>query len=71
MAEQDLLFSYRVMRHSHGCLLRVFLTLLSYKGTNKIMGVVDDKRRAIVRADPWVLALVDKGVEDPSTGWGP
>lgn len=55
MAEQDLLFSYRVMRHSHGCLLRVFLTLLSYKGTNKIMGVVDDKRRAIVRADSLVL----------------
>ena len=58
------------MRHSHGCLLRAVLILLSYKGTNKIVGVVGDKRQAIVRDDSG-LALVDKGVEDPSTGWGP
>ena len=71
MAEQDLLFSHRVMRPSRGCLLRVVPTLLSYKGTNKIVGVADDKRRAVVRADPWALALVDKGAEDPPAGWGP
>lgn len=39
------------MRHSHGCLLRAVLILLSYKGTNKIVGVVGDKRQAIVRDD--------------------
>ena len=59
------------MRHTNGCLLRVVLILLSYKGTNKIVGVVGDKRKAVVRDDSWVLALVDKGVVDPSTGWGP
>ena len=41
------------MRHSHGCLLRAVLILLCYKGTYKIVGVVGDKRKAILSDDPW------------------